>query len=115
MQNYFQKLLQGQLQCRLGFLDDEDQQHILTQCIWLNPSPDIVYENIFNGANEQKEVIYTERSSKNSSVRQPSQLTSSNIHLGSNQGPSTDCCIIIFAAEKSAVNIQNKIKKGIIS
>ena len=55
--NYFQKLLQCQLQCRLGCLDDEDQQHIFTQCIWLNPSPDIVYENIFKGANEQKEVI----------------------------------------------------------
>jgi hypothetical protein len=53
----FKKLWQGQLQCRLGCLDNEDQHHIFTQCIWLNPSTDIVYENIFKAANEQKEVI----------------------------------------------------------
>ena len=53
----FKKLWQGQLQCRLGCLGNEDQNHIFTQYIWLNPSTDIVYENIFKGANEQKEVI----------------------------------------------------------
>ena len=53
----FKKLWRGNLDCRLGCSCDEDQAHIFTQCIWLNPSNGILYENIFKGSNEQKEVI----------------------------------------------------------
>ena len=53
----FKKLWRDNLQCRLGCLYDEDQSHIFTKCIWVNPAPDIIYEYIFKESNEQKEVI----------------------------------------------------------
>ena len=37
--------------------DNEDQKHIFTQYIWLNPSKDIAYENIVKGINEQKQAL----------------------------------------------------------
>ena len=45
------------LECRLGCPHIEDQSHVFTQCIWVNPSPNASYENIFKGPDEQKETI----------------------------------------------------------
>ena len=54
---HFKKLFKENLQCSLGCSYNEDQNHIFTQCIWLNHSRDIAYENIFKGTNEQKQAI----------------------------------------------------------
>ena len=53
----FIKLYKENIQCSLGCSYNEDQKHIFTQCIWLNPSKDIAYEDIFEGTNEQKQAI----------------------------------------------------------
>ena len=53
----FKKLWKENLECSLGCSSNEDQRHIFTQCIWLPPSPEIIYENIYKETNEQKETI----------------------------------------------------------
>ena len=53
----FKKLWKENLECSLGCSSNEDQRHIFTQCIWLPPSPETVYENIFKETNKQKETI----------------------------------------------------------
>ena len=53
----FRKLYRNDLNCRLGCDSPESQYHIFTQCTFIEIPPNVVYDNIFQNAALQKEVI----------------------------------------------------------